>query len=133
MDKIFTTDNIVIYVIFSIIGIVFFMNMIKVFINIFTRPKVEVDPMQQELRETINETVRPHLTSLEGMYEKSGKKENSFSTFVFSVFKDKLSKYTEKNEKLVEKEIAKCCDDYECSECKESYCLEGAGIACPQS
>ena len=133
MDKILTTDNIVIYVIFSIIGVVFFMNIIKVFINIFTRPKVVVDPMQQEVEQTINETVRPHLTSLEGMYEKSGKKEESFASFVFSVFKDKLSKYTEKNEKLVEKEIAKCCDEYECAECKESYCLEGAGISCPQS
>ncbi len=127
-------DNIVLYIIGAIIGVILFLNIIKIFINIFTRPKVkkeEPNPLQEEIREEVNEIVKPHLTSLEGMYEKSNSDASSFSSFVFSVVKDKFSKYLDKDEALVESEICKCCSDYEGAECKESFCLEGSGISCP--
>jgi hypothetical protein len=66
------------------------------------------------------------------MYEKSASKASTLSAFVFSVFKDKFSTHIEKDEKLVEEEICKCCSEYEGAECKESFCLEGSGLSCPQ-
>ena len=135
-------NTIFIYVLFGIIGVIFFLNIIKIIINIFTKSRAkskvkeaveEVNPLRDELRGEINEKVKPHLTSLEGMYEKSNSSESSFSAFVLSIFKDKFSKYQENDEKLLESEIGKCCSDYEGADCKESYCLEGAGISCPQS
>jgi hypothetical protein len=131
-------DNIFIYGIFAIIGIIFFLNVITVIINVFTKKKIkkekveEVNPLRDEIRTEINEKVKPHLSSLEGMYEKSNSSENTFSAFVLSVFKDKFSNYVEKDEQLLESEMCKCCSDYEGSECKESFCLEGAGISCPK-
>ena len=129
-------DNIILYGIATIVGVILFLNIIKIFINIFRRPKVneeEVNPLQKEIREEVNEVVKPNLTSLEGMYEKSNSDASSFSSFVFSVVKDKFSKYLEKDEALVESEICKCCGDYEGAECKESFCLEGSGISCPNA
>ena len=129
-------DNIMLYIIAAIVGVILFLNIIKIFINIFTRPKVkksEENPLQKEIREEVNEVVKPHLTSLEGMYEKSNSDASSFSSFVFSTVKDKFPKYLEKDEALVESEICKCCGDYEGAECKESFCLEGSGISCPNA
>ena len=129
-------DNTILYIIGAIVGVIFFLNIIKIFINIFTRPKVkkeELNSLQKEIREEVNEIVKPNLTSLEGMYEKSNSDASSFSSFVFSVVKDKFSKYLEKDEALVESEICKCCSDYEGAECKESFCLEGSGISCPNT
>ena len=129
-------DNTILYIFGAIVGVILFLNIIKIFINIFTRPKVkkeEVNPLQKEIREEVNEIVKPNLTSLEGMYEKSNSDASSFASFVFSVVKDKFSKYLEKDEALVESEICKCCSDYEGAECKESFCLEGSGISCPNS
>ena len=130
-------DNIIIYGLFGILGIILLLNFIKilmnVFRNIFVKPKAkESDPLQEEIREEVNKSVKPHLNSLEGMYAKSGSDESSFSAFVLSIFKDKFPTFREKNEKLLESEICKCCGDYEGAECKESFCLEGSGIACPK-
>jgi len=104
--------------------------------NIFSKPvpaiKEELDPFVAEVRADIEEQVKPHLTSLEGMYNKSESKVESLGAFVFSVFKDKFSSHIEKDEKLVEEEICKCCSEYEGAECKESFCLEGSGLSCPQ-
>ena len=117
-------------------AILLLINLIKVFMNIFSRQKVvsmkEEDPFRSEVRSDIEEQLRPHLTSLEGMYEKSTSKVSTLSAFVFSVFKDKFSSHIEKDKKLVEEEICKCCSEYEGSECKESFCLEGTGLSCPQ-
>ena len=85
-----------------------------------------------DLRTEIDEQVKPHLTSLEGMYNKSNSTATTLGSFVFSIFKDKLSSYVEKDEKMVEEEICKCCSDYEGAECKESFCLEGSGLSCPK-
>ena len=138
MDNIST---IIMYGMFALLGIIFFLNIISilmnVFKNIFSKPKPkakveveEVDPLQGEIQSELNKSLKPHLNSLEGMYAKSGTSESSFSAFVLSIFKDKFSSYREKNEELLESEICKCCGDYEGAECKESFCLEGSGIAC---
>ncbi len=136
-------STLVFYVIVLFFAVVLFLNLIKVFLNIFSRPKViatqedsikeEESPMLKELRSDIDEQVRPHLTSLEGMYEKSGSKLETLGAFVFSVFKDKFSNHIENDEKLVEEEICKCCSEYAGAECKESFCLEGSGLSCPKA
>jgi len=127
-------DNKVIYVSVIIIAVILFLNLIKVFINIFTTPKAKEkpNPLRDELRAEIDKSIKPHLTSLEGIYEKSHSGKSSFSSFVLSTFKDKFSRYSEKDEKLLESEVTKCCSDYESAECKESFCLESSGISCPK-
>lgn len=130
-------NSLVVYIIFALVAVVFLLNMFKVLLNIFgnKKPKVvkELDPVVSEVRSQVNEEVRPHLNSLEGMYEKSASKEATLGSFVQSVFKDKFSAYTGKEQKIVEAEIDKCCADYEGAECKESFCLESAGISCPKT
>jgi len=129
-------STLVFYIIIAFFGILLFINLIKVFINIFSRQKIvpmkEEDPFRSEVRSDIEEQVRPHLTSLEGMHAKSTSKASTLATFVFSVFKNKFATHIEKDEKLVEEEIDKCCSEYERAECKESFCLEGSGLSCPK-
>jgi len=124
--------NIVVIIVFMLIGVVLFFNVIKVVINIFTSSKVvePLSPLQGEIREEVNAKVRPHLHSLEAMHQNSEESDKKFGTFVFGLFKDNFSNYVEKDEKLVEAEICKCCSEYEGSECKEEFCLDGSGIAC---
>jgi len=126
---------IVIYVIFALIAFVLLINIFKVFLNVLrgdsvVKKEVPEDPIVAEIRSEVNAKVRPHLKSLEGMYEKSAQEEKSLASFVFSVVKDKFSSHIENNEKTVESEIDKCCSNYENAECKESFCLEGSGISC---
>lgn len=128
-------NQLIIYIVFSLIAMVFLLNIFKVFLNIFKvpNPQKNEDPMVAEVRSQIEKEVKPHLTSLEGMYEKRESKQKSLASFVFSVVKNKFSAYMDKNEKLVEEEISKCCSEYENAECKESYCLEGSGISCAKT
>lgn len=129
-------DNIILIVVFAIIGFIILINFVQVIINMFTRTKADVEepnPLRDELRKEINTKVRPHLNSLEGMYEKSDTQDTKFSTYVYGLFKDTFSSYAVRDEKLVENEICKCCNDYEGAECKEEYCLEGSGISCGKS
>jgi len=128
-------SNLILYVVVGFFSILIFLNLIKVFMNIFSKKEnviEEEDPFVSEVRLDIKEQVKPHLTSLEGMYEKSESKAETLGAFVFSVFKDKFSSHIEKDEKLVEKEICNCCSEYEGAECKESFCLEGSGLSCPK-
>jgi len=129
-------SNLILYVVVGFFFLLIFLNLIKVFMNIFSKKEnvimEEEDPFVSEIRLDIKEQVKPHLTSLEGMYEKSESKAETLGSFVFSVFKDKFSSHIEKDEKLVEKEICKCCSEYEGAECKESFCLEGSGLTCPK-
>lgn len=129
--------NSVMLVIFSLIGLVLLVNIFKVFTNIFGASKVkkmkEDNPLRDEIRSEINEKIKPHLNSLEGMYEKSENDFENFSTYVFDKAKVKLAPLMEKDEKLVEEEICKCCGDYDSAECKENFCLEGSGISCEKS
>ena len=131
--------NIIMLVVFALIGLVLLINIFKVFSNIFgdsNSSNVEeedvedANPLRDEIRNEINEKVKPHLNSLEGMYEKSENDAKSFSAYVFDKVKEKLSPLIEKDEKLVEEELCKCCGDYEGAECKENFCLDGSGISC---
>ncbi len=130
--------NIIMWVVFALIGLVLLINIFTVFLNIFGTSKgsnveeelEEEDPLREEIRSEINEKVKPHLNSLEGMYEKSENDAQSFSAYVFEKVKGTLAPLMEKDEKLVEEEVCKCCGDYEGAECKENFCLDGSGISC---
>ncbi len=117
--------NLVIKIIFALIIFIIFINMIKFIINFFSnrRRYEEVYDVRQE----VYKEVRPHLSSLEKKFENEAKEGEKFNKYVYETFKDKFS---DKNEKIVEKEICKCCDGYENAECKEDYCLAGSGASC---
>jgi len=130
------TSTIIISAIFILIALIFLVNFGKIIVNMFTQPKkasVPVDPLVEEIRKEVNEKVKPNLHALEVMHKNSEQSDSKFGSFVFGLFKDKFSTYVDKNEKLVEAEICKCCSDYEGAECKEEFCLEGSGIACNKS
>jgi len=122
------TNKEIIILIFGFIGLIIVINIIKVVIDFFSNGRRYKEVF--EIRQAVNSTVRPHLHSLEKKFEmeeaKEGKKEN-FGKYVFEIFKDK---FKGKDEKIVEKEICRCCNEYEKAECKEDYCLAGAGISC---
>jgi len=130
--------NTIMLVVFALIGLVLLINIFKVFTNIFRASKPldvveeveEENPLRDEIRSEINEKIKPHLNSLEGMYEKSENDAKSFSAYVLDKVKEKLAPLIEKDEKLVEDEICKCCSDYEGADCKENFCLDGSGISC---
>jgi len=126
--------NMIMVAVFTLIGLVLLVNLFTVLTNIFGGSNSfsveETNPLRDEIRSEINEKVKPHLNSLEGMYEKSESEEKSFSTYVLARVKEKLAPFIEKDEKLVEEEICKCCSDYEGAECKEDFCLDGSGIFC---
>ena len=134
-------DKIVLIIVFALIVVVLLMNVFKVFTNIFGVSKSSVkeeeleeeNPLRDELRSEIDKNIKPHLNSLEGMYNKSETGDIGFSSYVLGMVKEKLSPFVEKDEKLVEEEICKCCSDYESAECKEDFCLEGTGISCQKS
>ena len=132
--------NIVMQIVFGLIGLVLLLNIFKIFSNIFgssnsrvKEEKEEENPLRDEIRSEINEKIKPHLNSLEGMYEKSENDAKSFSAYVLGKVKEKLAPLIEKDEKLVEDEICKCCSDYEGADCKENFCLDGSGISCDKA
>ena len=110
--------------IFIFITFILFLNIIKLIINFFSNQKVY--KKVAEIREEVNTKVRPHLNSLEKKFQED-EKEDNFGKYVFRIFKDKLE---EKNEKILEKEICRCCKEYEKADCKEDYCLEASGVSC---
>jgi hypothetical protein len=134
-------EKIIIMIVFALIGLVLLVNIFKVFSNILGGSKpssveeeIEEDnPLRDEIRSEINEKIKPHLNSLEGMYEKSGTEDKTFSAYVFEKVKEKLAPLIEKDEKLVEEEVCKCCGDYEGADCKENFCLDGSGISCDKA
>ena len=137
-------DKIAVLILFSLIGVVLLVNLFSIFVNIFFGSKASVvekeeelyeeeNPLRDKLRSEIDENIRPHLNSLEGMYIKSETEGSSFSSYVLERVKEKLSPFVEQDEALVEEEICKCCSDYEGAACKEDFCLEGTGISCQKS
>ncbi len=117
--------KIIILIIFILIGVIVIINMFKFILNFFSNQKRYEEI--KEVKDEVNSKVRPYLTSLERKFEKENIKDKKFGEYVAEQFKDKLKS---KNEKLIEKEICKCCDGYLNAECKEDYCLEGSGISC---
>jgi hypothetical protein len=59
---------------------------------------------------------------LEQKFNNDENSGDNFGEYVYALYKDE---FEGKNSKIVEKEICKCCDKYESSECKEEYCLDG--------
>ena len=114
----------IVILIFGFILLIIVINIFKVIINFFSNRKRYKEVFA--IRKEVHTKVRPHLHSLEKKFEAEERKED-FGKYVFGVFKDK---FKGKNEKIVEKEICKCCNEYENAECKEDYCLAGAGVDC---
>lgn len=134
MENIELMDNRVVLVVSLFMITILLVNVFKILMNIFSSSETveleEENPLRDEIREEVNTRVKPHLHALEAMHQKGESSESKFGTFVFGLFKETFSNYTEKDEKLVESEICKCCSDYEGSECKEEFCLDGSGITC---
>ncbi|HIO96041.1 MAG TPA: hypothetical protein EYG67_04395 [Campylobacterales bacterium] len=117
-------ENNIALIVFSIIGLIIFANMVKIFLDSFSNKKRYKEIYR--VRGEITEKVRPYLGSLEKKF-KNDKNAEKFGVYVYEQFKDKLQS---KNEKLIEKEICKCCSAYEGADCKEDFCLKASGIAC---
>jgi len=117
--------NLIIKVIFAFIILILIINMLKFIFNFFSNRKRYAEVY--DIRTEVNRVVRPSLTALEKKFESEKKEGEKFSQFVTEAFKDK---FKDKNEKIVEKEICRCCDGYEKADCKEDYCLEGSGASC---
>jgi uncharacterized protein with gpF-like domain len=111
--------------IFAFIAFIIVINIFKFIVDFFTNRKRYEEVY--EVRQEVNKEVRPYLTALEKKYEQEKEEGQKFSNYVHELFKDK---FKGKNEKLVEKEICRCCDGYESAECKEDYCLATSGVAC---
>jgi len=111
--------------VFGFLLFILVINLLKFIFNFFSNRKRYQEVY--EVREAVNSTVRPHLHTLEKKYETQEEKPDSFGKYVFGVFRDK---FKGKDEKIVEKEICRCCSEYEKAECKEDYCLAGAGVSC---
>ena len=129
-------NRLIIVVVFTIILVILLIKLVSIFRGIFSQPSTstqeepKLDPFQAIIREEVNSKVKPHLHSLDAMHQKSEDNEKKLSEFVFSLFQSKFSNHIEHNKSMVEEEICKCCSDYEGAECKEEFCLEGAGISC---
>lgn len=118
-------NNSILLVVFALIGLIIIINMLKFIANFFSnrREYLEVNEVRQE----VNQKVKPYLSSLEKKFEHDEHSGDKFGTYVYGLVKDK---FPNKDEQLVEREICRCCSDYEGAECKEDFCLEGAGISC---
>jgi len=117
--------HLIIKVVFAFIIIVLVINMLKFILDFFSNRKRYTEVY--DVRTEVNRVVRPRLSALEKKFESKKKEGEKFSHFVTEAFKDK---FKSKNEKIVEKEICRCCNGYESADCKEDYCLEGSGASC---
>ena len=118
-------DNQVILIIFALLGVILLLNTFKFIIDFFSNRREYLEI--HEVRSEVNQKVKPYLSSLEIKFKHDEESGDKFGTYVYDLVKDKFSS---KNEKLVEREVCRCCSDYEKAECKEDFCLEGAGISC---
>ncbi|MCH9740118.1 MAG: hypothetical protein K0U38_04655 [Epsilonproteobacteria bacterium] len=121
-------ESIIIKVIFGLIAIILVVNVIKFISDFFSNRKTYTQ--RAELRTEVNKKVKPYLGSLEKKFQNDENSGDKFGSYVFEMVKDK---FPNRDEKLVEKEVCKCCSDYEGAECKEDFCLDGSGISCSKS
>jgi hypothetical protein len=119
------SSELAIKILFAFIILIIFLNLLQFIINFFSNRKRYEEAY--DIKKEVNTKVRPHLHSLEKKYEKEKKGNEKFGTYVYGLFKDK---FADKNEKMVEREICRCCDGYEKADCKEDYCLAGSGASC---
>jgi len=118
-------ENEVVVYIFGFIGLLMLINIIISLVKLIGNRKryKEVYTIQAE----VDKKVRPYLGALEKKFESDEESGESFSGYVVELFRDK---FANKDKKMVEKAICKCCNDYEGASCKEDFCLEGSGINC---
>ena len=112
--------NIIIKIVFTFIVVILFINLLKFLANFFSNRKRYNEVC--EVRTEINSKIRPRLGSLEQKFEKDENSGDDFGKYVYKLFKDE---FKNKNEKIVEREVCKCCQDYENANCKEDFCLNG--------
>ena len=118
-------DDKIILIVFALLGVILVLNVFKFIIDFFSNRREYVEV--REVRNEVNQKVKPYLSSLEKKFEQDKESGDKFGAYVYKLVKDKFSS---KNEKLVEREVCRCCSEYEKAECKEDFCLEGAGISC---
>ena len=117
--------HLIIKVVFAFIIVILVINILKFILDFFSNRKRYTEVY--DVRTEVNKVVRPRLSALEKKFESEKKEGEKFGQFVTEAFKDK---FKDKNEKIVEKEICRCCSGYESADCKEDYCLEGSGVSC---
>jgi len=117
--------HLIIKTVFAFIAVVLVINILKFILDFFSNRKRYTEVY--DVRTEVNRVVRPRLSALEKKFESEKKEGEKFGQFVTEAFKEK---FKGKNEKIVEKEICRCCNGYENADCKEDYCLEGSGANC---
>jgi len=117
--------HLIIKVVFAFIIVILVINILKFILDFFSNRKRYTEVY--DVRTEVNKVVRPRLSALEKKFENEKKEGEKFGQFVAEAFKDK---FKSKNEKIVKKEICRCCSGYESADCKEDYCLEGSGVSC---
>jgi hypothetical protein len=115
------SDKNIIILVFGLIAFILFINILKFIFNFFSNRKRYVEAY--DIRKEVDTKIRPRLGSLEQKFQKESESGEEFGKYVYGLFKDD---FKDKNQKIVEKEICKCCNAYESAECKEDFCLEGA-------
>ena len=118
-------DDKIILTVFALLGVILILNVFKFIIDFFSNRREYVEI--REVRNEVNQKVKPYLSSLEKKFEHDEESGDKFGVYVYNLVKDK---FPNKDEKLVEREVCRCCSEYEKAECKEDFCLEGAGISC---
>ena len=117
--------EIVLYVVLGFFGLIFIAKFIQSILNFFSGKRKYEESIS--LSNTVNSKVKPYLISLEKKFENDPNSGKHFDEYVHELVKDKFSN---SDEKRVEKVVKKCCADYQNAECKEDFCLEGSGISC---
>jgi len=107
--------------VFTLIALILLINILKFISNFFSNKKRYSEIY--DVMVDVNSKIRPRLASLEQKFEHDEESGDKFGKYVYGLYKDE---FKGKNEKIVEKEICKCCSGYENAECKEDYCLDGA-------
>ena len=110
----------IIIAIFTLITTILLINLLKFISNFFSNRKKYTQVY--DVRAEVNSKIRPRLGSLEQKFEKDKNSGDKFGEYVYTLFKDE---FKDKNEKIVKKEICRCCNSYENAECKEDFCLDG--------
>lgn len=118
-------ENRVVLVIFAFIAVILILNTFKFIADFFSnrREYKEINTIRGE----VNQKVKPYLGSLEKKFQNDETAEGKFGHYVYGLFKDQ---FPGKDKEIVEREVCRCCSQYEGAECKEDFCLEGSGISC---
>ena len=117
--------EVILYIVLGFFGLIFISKFLQSIFNFFSGKRKYEE--SKSLKNTVNLKVKPYLISLEKKFENDPNSGKNFDEYVHELVKDKFSN---SDEKRVEKVIKKCCSDYTNAKCKEDFCLEGSGISC---